>query len=208
MVLPQPDGPRSATSSPGAMSIVRPSSAWTDPYQRCSPWNATATPCPVSAGARARCGHVAGSSAARLGAAVAAGREAGDDDQQDEREEQGGEANRDRDERVALAEQVDDDLERVEVSSDEIVYSPSTSAIARTDADRIPPRMFGTMTWRIVRGQPAPRLRDASASVADVDRPQARIDGAVRERQDQDDVDERERQREAPTAPRCWPIER
>ena len=51
-------------------------------------------------------------------------------------------------------------------SSDEIVYSPSTRATARTDADRIPPRMFGTITWRIVRGQPAPRLRAASESVA------------------------------------------
>ena len=61
-------------------------------------------------------------------------------------------------------------------SSDEIVYSPRTSATARTDADRIPPRMFGTMTWRIVRGQPAPRLRAASASVAtSIDRRPASI---------------------------------
>ena len=51
-------------------------------------------------------------------------------------------------------------------SSCEIVNSPRTRATARTDADRIPPRMFGTITWKIVRGQPAPRLREASASVA------------------------------------------
>ena len=51
VVLPQPDGPRSAISSPGAMSIVRPFSACTEPYQRCSSLNATATPCPVVAGA-------------------------------------------------------------------------------------------------------------------------------------------------------------
>ena len=51
-------------------------------------------------------------------------------------------------------------------SSDEIVNSPRTRAIASTEADRMPPRMFGTITWKIVRGQPAPRLRAASASVA------------------------------------------
>ena len=61
-------------------------------------------------------------------------------------------------------------------SSDEIVNSPSTSATAMTEADRIAPRMFGTMTWSITRGQPAPRLRAASASVAtSIDRRPASI---------------------------------
>jgi hypothetical protein len=72
----------------------------------------------------------------------------------------------DRDERVALAEQVDETCIVLKARSDEIVYSPRTSAIASTDADRMPPRMFGTMTWTIVRTQPAPRLLDASDRVA------------------------------------------
>ena len=43
VVLPQPDGPSSATSSPGAMSRSRPSSAWTPPKLRRSPSSRTAT---------------------------------------------------------------------------------------------------------------------------------------------------------------------
>ena len=68
--------------------------------------------------------------------------------------------------------------------------------------------MFGTMTWTIVRGQPAPRLRAASASVGRVDRAKARVDRAVGERQDEDDVDEGERQRRRADAPRFWPMKR
>ena len=46
VVLPQPEGPSSATSSPGAISIDRPSSAWTAPYYRFMSWIWTATPRP------------------------------------------------------------------------------------------------------------------------------------------------------------------
>ena len=115
---------------------------------------------------------------------------------------------RDGHERVALAEQVDDDLQRVEGQQ------RRDRELAEHERDRedrrptgSPPRMFGTITWKIVRGQPAPRLRAASASVRDVDRAQAGVDGAVRVRQDQDDVDEGERERRrADARPRCWPI--
>ena len=93
-------------------------------------------------------------------------------------------------------------------SSDEIVYSPRTSAIARTDADTIPPRMFGTITWRIVRVQPAPRLRDASASVAvsmvrRLESIARYANGSTRMMSIRASVSG-----DAPTAPRCWPIQR
>ena len=165
VVLPQPDGPRSAISSPGAMSIDSPLRAWTEPYQRCMSWNSTATPWPVAIGAglvavmrRApRAGWPRRSAPAAMRVMTISRTNAKTRAERETATEMNGSRLPSR--KITTCSVLND-------SSDEIVYSPSTSAIARTEADRIPPRMFGTITWRIVRGQPAPRLRAASASVA------------------------------------------
>ena len=58
VVLPQPDGPSSATSSPGAISIDSPSSARVAPNERLRSCNSTLVPaprwaCPMPAAAAA-----------------------------------------------------------------------------------------------------------------------------------------------------------
>ena len=68
--------------------------------------------------------------------------------------------------------------------------------------------MFGTITWKIVRGQPAPRLRAASASVAmSIDRRPASIAryayGSTRMMLMKASVSG-----DPPSAPRFWPIHR
>jgi hypothetical protein len=49
VVLPQPDGPSSATSSPGAISMDSPSSARVVPKARARFWSRTLVPRPGSA---------------------------------------------------------------------------------------------------------------------------------------------------------------
>ena len=49
VVLPQPDGPSSATSSPGAMSMDSPSSARVAPKERVRSWSRTLVPAPCPA---------------------------------------------------------------------------------------------------------------------------------------------------------------
>ena len=112
VVLPQPDGPSSATSSPGAMGRSSPSRARTAPKLRRRSVRRTATP----GGAVVRRiaavgGHVSSPCERRRGGRCR--RRTGE--QQHEREHQRGKRHGDRDRGVALAEQVDRDLQVVAV---------------------------------------------------------------------------------------------
>ena len=201
VVLPQPDGPSRATSSPGSMSMVRPSRAWTLPYQRCRSWNWTRTPARWSVAVAMDCsGHDAGSSSAARSVARPA-RDTGDDDQQDEREDQRRERDGDRDECVALAEREDHDLEGVErqqrrdreLAQDERDREHGRRQDPRADVrqDDLEDRA------RPARAEASGRLGERR----DVDAAQARVDRPVREREDQDDVDEGEGERRSADAP-------
>ena len=120
VVLPQPEGPSSATSSPGARSSDRPSSALTSPNRRRSSTSWTRTPArdglaPATAagGARASGCRLIGPLTRTLARPLwsmndSRNRSAG-------RQQQRCERDRDRDARIALAEQVDHDLQGLEV---------------------------------------------------------------------------------------------
>ena len=92
----------------------------------------------------------------------------------DEREQQRGERHGDRDRGVALAEQVDRDLEVVAVEQVAMVNSPSTSATDRNAADSTAVRMLGRTTRHITVPQLAPRRAGRLGQRPDVDGATAR----------------------------------
>ena len=180
VVLPQPEGPSSATSSPGARSSERPSSALTSPKRRRSSTSCTRTPArdglaPATAagGARASGCRLIGPLTRTLARPLWSMNDSRN------RSPVASSSAASETATATLALRLPSRLITTcrvsKFRSDEIVNSPSTRATEISAADMIAPMMLGTTIRQITPNQEQPRLRPASARVtrSSVPRPAA-----------------------------------